>query len=158
MSDVTVPKRCLICANPDLNLVDGSSVWSQTITLALAATDSLAIDFLARAAPTRDTLFGPLMEDSRITVVDGTEVLAGQETVTQRLAPRQIAAAALTLDAANPYDLIVVRGYQIAKELLRTGDVLARCWLYVTDMAQQIDCIPNAELASLRALDRTRPA
>ena len=75
MTDVAPPKRCLICANPDLNLVDGSSVWSQTIALALAATDRLAIDFLARANPARKTLFGPLMADPRITIIDGPAVL-----------------------------------------------------------------------------------
>jgi glycosyltransferase involved in cell wall biosynthesis len=152
MSDAAVRKRCLICANPDLNRVDGSSVWSQTVALALAETGSLAIDFLARATPARDTLFGPLMADSRITVVDATAVLAEQGNVASRLGAEQVAAAALRLDAKNHYDLIVLRGYDIARELLQTRDVLARCWLYLTDIFQQVDDIPDEELAVLREL------
>ena len=30
-------KRVLICGNPDLNYIDGSSIWAQTIALATAA-------------------------------------------------------------------------------------------------------------------------
>ncbi|MBN1607605.1 MAG: glycosyltransferase [Polyangiaceae bacterium] len=152
MSEATAPKRCLICAAPDLNLVDGSSVWAQTIALALASTGSLAIDFLAPATPVRNTLFGPLMASPRITVVDGPTALAERGTTTQRLSAGHLVTLAAMLDEQRPYDLIVVRGYHVAQELLPVRHLLARSWLYLTDIQQRVEDIPKAEIPVLRKL------
>ncbi len=53
-------KRILICGNPDLNYIDGSSIWAQTIALIIAATGNAIVDFLAKSKPVRDELFLPL--------------------------------------------------------------------------------------------------
>ncbi|HSP31634.1 MAG TPA: hypothetical protein VLO13_06460, partial [Halomonas sp.] len=66
-------KRVLICGNPDLNIIDGSSIWAQTIALATAATGNAHVDFLARSTPARDELFGPLKAADDLTIIDGTE-------------------------------------------------------------------------------------
>ena len=65
-------RRVLICANPDLNLIDGSSIWAQTITLAMAETGKTHVDFLAKSTPEREELFSPLRQHEKINIIDGT--------------------------------------------------------------------------------------
>jgi len=131
-------KRVLICANPDLNFIDGSSIWAQTIALATAATGSAQVDFLAKSAPEREELFAPLRQAANLTILDGTarEHWAGKSV--KRLTLPMLAELAVTLDRKQPYDVIIVRGRDIAKQLLETPAVLAKCWLYLTDIPQSV--------------------
>lgn len=131
-------KRVLICANPDLNHIDGSSIWAQTIALAMAATGAAQVDFLAKSAPHRDELFAPLRAAPRLTILDGTADPHWQGKRYKRLTPPMMAELTVKLDGSNPYDVIVVRGLAIATQLLDTPHVLAKCWMYLTDIPQSV--------------------
>lgn len=129
-------KRVLVCANPDLNFIDGSSIWAQTITLALAATGEAQVDFIAKSAPQRPELFEPLTQVDSVTVVTGTDPQLWNGKGHARLSLPMMADLAVRLDQANPYDVIVVRGLEIATHLLAHPAVLRRTWLYLTDIGQ----------------------
>lgn len=131
-------KRVLICANPDLNYIDGSSIWAQTIALGLAATGTVQVDFLAKSRPARDELFAPLKAAPQITIIDGTAPQHWQGKGFKRLTLPMMAEFAVKLDRVESYDVIVVRGLDIAKQLLETPDVLAKCWMYLTDIPQSV--------------------
>jgi glycosyltransferase involved in cell wall biosynthesis len=137
--NVAEQKRVLVCANPDLNYIDGSSIWSQTIALAVAATGKAQVDFLARSTPEREELFGPLHQDSQLQVIDGTRPDYWKGKSFQRLTPPMMADLALQLDNDRPYDAIIVRGLEIAEKLLDHPGVLARCWVYLTDIPQTLE-------------------
>ncbi|MFD2189601.1 glycosyltransferase family protein [Pistricoccus aurantiacus] len=132
-------KRVLICGVPDLNYIDGSSIWSQTIALATAATGKAQVDFLARSTPVRDELHGPLKMADSITVIDGSDAQHWKGRGYARLTPLMMAKLAIQLDRADPYDVIIVRGLDIATPLLEAPDVLAKCWMYLTDIPQRLE-------------------
>ncbi|MCE1003088.1 hypothetical protein LU656_20475, partial [Pseudomonas sp. NMI1173_11] len=69
---MTINKRVLVCAAPDLNFIDGSSIWAQTITLALASTQCAVVDFVAKSKPERHELFQPLIDHPNVNIIDGT--------------------------------------------------------------------------------------
>lgn len=131
-------KRVLICGNPDLNYIDGSSIWAQTITLATAATGLARVEFLARSTPTRDELFGPLKASAGITILDGSDRRHWQGRGFARVTPAMMGELAMRLDRAEPYDVIIVRGLKIATQLLEAPNVLAKCWIYLTDVPQAV--------------------
>ena len=131
-------KRVLICGNPDLNYIDGSSIWAQTIALATAATGEAQIDFLAKSTPERDELFGPLKTVSNLNILDGTLPQHWQGKGYKRLTLPMMADLAIRLDRGKPYDVIIVRGLDIATKLLEAPDVLAKCWMYLTDIPQAL--------------------
>lgn len=140
-------KRILICANPDLNYIDGSSIWAQTITLALADTGNVRVDFLARSIPSRAELYGPLQSRPSINIIAPRGGLTGRGRFTLVSMARQ----AVRLHEANPYDVIVVRGLDIALELLESPMTLASCWLYLTDIPQSaVDINPEQRLLMRR--------
>lgn len=144
-------KRVLICGNPDLNFIDGSSIWAQTIALATAATGSAKVDFLTRSTPVRDELYGPLKSANNLTIIDGSDRQHWKGRGFSRITPEMMGKLAIQLDCANPYDVIIVRGLEIATQLLDAPEVLARCWLYLTDIPQAVgDYAPDQRLVMQR--------
>lgn len=132
-------KRVLVCGNPDLNFIDGSSIWAQTITLATAATGAAQVEFLARSAPQRDELFGPLLAADNLTIIDGSDRQYWEGGGYVRITPSMMGELAIKRDRADPYDVIIVRGLEIVTLLLEAPDVLAKCWVYLTDIPQHIE-------------------
>ena len=143
-------KRCLVCVNPDLNLIDGSSIWAQTITLALAKTGLLQVDFIAKATPVRDELFQPLVDSDQVNVIDGgnKKYWGGQSRA--RLTPSNMVDLAKRLDEKKGYDLVLIRGIDIAREAGMDLDLLSRCWIYLTDIQQEYDKLNSRELQELK--------
>ncbi|MFI2817178.1 glycosyltransferase family protein [Vreelandella piezotolerans] len=131
-------KRVLICGNPDLNYIDGSSIWAQTIALATAATGNAKVEFLARSTPARDELYGMLKADGNVSLLDGSDRQYWQGQGFARLTPAMMGELAIRLDRAKPYDVIIVRGLEIANQLLDAPDVLAKSWMYLTDIPQSL--------------------
>lgn len=132
-------KRVLVCGSPDLNFIDGSSIWAQTIALAFAATGQAEVEFLAKSKPEREELFAPLRSADQLTIVDGTAPSYWNGKGFKRLSLPMMAELTIKLDQANPYDVVVVRGFDIAATLLEHPAVLKKCWLYLTDIPQQLD-------------------
>lgn len=131
-------KRVLICANPDLNYIDGSSIWAQTIALATAATPTAQVDFIAKSTPERDELFAPLKTAQRINIIDGTKHKHWQGKSYKRLSLTMMAELAVALNDIYAYDVIIVRGLEIATQLLKFPEVLSKCWMYLTDIPQSL--------------------
>lgn len=132
-------KRVLICANPDLNFIDGSSIWLQTIALAVAATGDARLDFMAKSRPERAELYAPLQANNAITIIDASQPQYWQGKSHRRVPLTLMAQLAVQLHRQQAYDVIIVRGTEIATSLLAQPDILARCWLYLTDIPQSLD-------------------
>ncbi|WP_404416392.1 hypothetical protein LG277_03335 [Vreelandella aquamarina] len=144
-------KRVLICGNPDLNYIDGSSIWAQTIVLATAATGVAKVEFLARSTPARDELYAPLKANADIILLDGSDRRHWQGQSFTRITPAMMGELAIRLDREAPYDVIIVRGLEIASQLLEAPDVLAKCWMYLTDIPQALsDYAPDERLVMQR--------
>lgn len=131
-------KRVLICGNPDLNYIDGSSIWAQTIALATAASGKAKVEFLAKSTPARDELYAPLKSNTDISIIDGSDRQHWQGKGFARITPAMMGELAIRLDRVQPYDVIIIRGLEIASQLLDAPDVLAKSWMYLTDIPQTL--------------------
>lgn len=138
-------KRILICANPDLNFIDGSSIWLQTIALALAKCKKTQIDLICRSTPDRPELFEPLRSCQNIRLIDGTHPAFWQGRNTNRVNLSRMADLANFLSTKQHYDIVVVRGLDIALSLEQYPELLAKSWLYLTDIPQSLG-LYNAKL------------
>jgi len=152
MDEVNPVKRVLVCANPDLNLIDGSSIWLQTITLAISATKKTNVDFIAKSLPERDELFQPLADASDINIINGTDKKYWKGKGFRRLTLPMMAELAKKLDELEPYDVIIIRGTEIATSLLNYPYLLSKCWLYLTDIPQSLDEYPDESREVMKRL------
>nr|WP_240489739.1 glycosyltransferase [Actinomadura atramentaria] len=81
---------------------------------------------------------------------------AGRIPAKVPMPPRWAAAVLGELDAADPFDLVVVRGRTIAAKLA-AGPLAGRLWTYLTDIPQSADEMTHAAAAELgRIADASR--
>tara|TARA_B100000700_G_scaffold324541_1_gene430975 strand:- start:2289 stop:4463 length:2175 start_codon:yes stop_codon:yes gene_type:complete len=133
------PRKILVCGNPDLNYIDGSSIWAQTIALVFAEIPGTQVDFIAKSTPKRFELYSELQNHSSINIIDGTQPEYWQGSKPQRLTMPMMGDLTIKLHKENQYDHIIIRGFDIATHLIRDLNVLARCWMYLTDIPQKVE-------------------
>lgn len=121
------PVRVLLYGDVDLNIIDGSAVWLTS----MAETWSLAgarVDVQLKAVEGRTLLSGALRQLPGVTVRP-----AQPPRGRQALDPMRAADALQELDGQDPYDVVMVRGIRICRQIARRGAFAGRLWSYVTE-------------------------
>ncbi len=138
MTTRTRPLRAAVYGDVNLNILDGSAIWAQSIVDALSAVGGCTTTFLLKAAVTNDRLVAPLLALPGVRVVRPFEegLISGPA---DQLRPEDAVALLRALDDEARFDLVVVRGLQVAAELARDGHFAGRCWTYLTDIPQDVD-------------------
>uniref|UniRef100_UPI0028BECA49 glycosyltransferase n=1 Tax=Citricoccus sp. TaxID=1978372 RepID=UPI0028BECA49 len=119
--------RVLLYGDVDLNIVDGSAVWLTS----MAQTWSLAgaqVDVQLKAVEDRTLLSGELRSMPGVTVWP-----AHPPQGRRALDPVPAAEALQQLDGQDPYDVVMVRGLRICRQVARRGAFAGRLWSYVTE-------------------------
>jgi len=136
--------RALVYGDIDLNLIDGSAIWLQSVTQALARA-GCAVTLVLKAPVRTSRLIAPLLAEPGVTVrrpfeehllegLEGVEGAAGSGPV------RAAAAAGLLarLDAEQPHDLVVLRGRAVTSAAAKSEAFDGRLWAYLTDVPQSV--------------------
>jgi len=130
--------RALVYGDIDLNLIDGSAIWLQSVTQALARAGCAVT--LALKAPVRTSrLIAPLLAEPGITVRRPFEehLLDGLDG-TSSLRPPAAIELLTRLDTDRPYDLVVLRGRAVTLAAARSEAFAGRLWPYLTDVPQSV--------------------
>src|SRR5689334_3976842 len=136
--------RALVYGDVDLNIIDGSAIWAQAMVQALHEA-GVTVTFVLKAPVRTDRLVAPLENLPDVTV------RRLPEDATTSLTVENAAQLLTELDAADPYDLVVVRGKKLAVRL--TGTPLAgRLWTYLTDVPQNVAEMSGAVRGELAAV------
>jgi glycosyltransferase involved in cell wall biosynthesis len=127
--------RALVYGDIDLNLIDGSAIWLQSVTQALAGA-GCAVTLVLKAPVRAGRLIEPLLADPGVTVRRPFEehLLEGPGPVTAAAAPELLA----RLDAEAPHDLVVLRGRAVTAAAAKSGAFAGRLWPYLTDVPQSV--------------------
>ncbi len=127
--------RALVYGDIDLNLIDGSAIWLQSVTQALAGA-GCAVTLVLKAPVRTSRLIEPLLAEPGVTVRRPFEehLLEGPGPVAAAAAPELLA----RLDAEAPHDLVVVRGRAVTAAAAKSGAFAGRLWPYLTDVPQSV--------------------
>jgi glycosyltransferase involved in cell wall biosynthesis len=127
--------RALVYGDIDLNLIDGSAIWLQSVTQALAGA-GCAVTLVLKAPVRTSRLIEPLLAEPGVTVRRPFEehLLEGPGPVPAAAAPELLA----RLDAEAPYDLVVLRGRAVTAAAAKSGAFAGRLWPYLTDVPQSV--------------------
>jgi glycosyltransferase involved in cell wall biosynthesis len=138
--------RALVYGDIDLNLIDGSAIWLQSVTQALAAA-GCEVTLVLKAPIRTDRLIAPLLAEPRVTVRRPFEehLLEGPGPVRASAAPELLA----RLDAETPYDLVVLRGRAVTAAAAQNGALSGRLWPYLTDVPQSVPGLTAAAAEEL---------
>ena len=144
--------RALVYGDIDLNLLDGSAIWLQSVTQALARA-GCEVTLLLKAPVTTSRLIAPLFAEPGITVRSPHKEQLASTTVQAAAAPPLLA----RLDAEKPYDLLVLRGRKVTTAVANSKAFDGRLWAYLTDVPQSVPGLTAdlaAELATIAAAAR----
>ncbi len=127
--------RALVYGDIDLNLIDGSAIWLQSVTQALARA-GCAVTLVLKAPVRTSRLIAPLLAEPGITVRRPFEehLAAGPGSLRPAAATELLA----RLDAERRHDLVVLRGRALTAAAARSEAFTGRLWPYLTDVPQSV--------------------
>jgi glycosyltransferase involved in cell wall biosynthesis len=139
--------RALVYGDIDLNLLDGSAIWLQSVTQALARA-GCKVTLLLKAPVTTSRLIAPLLAEPGITVRSPHKEQLATTAVQAADAPSLLA----RLDQQQPFDLLVLRGRAVTAEVARSATFDGRLWAYLTDVPQSVPGLTPELAAELTAI------
>ena len=143
--------RALVYGDVDMNLLDGSAVWLQSVIQALVGA-GCSVTLLLKAPVRTERLLAPIRALDGVTVrsphaerMPGT----GQEA---NLNVAQAVAALAAIDGENPHDLVVLRGRALVVAAAKSGHFDGRLWSYLTDVPQSVPAMTPEAARDLAAV------
>ncbi len=139
--------RVLLYAPVDLNLIDGSAIWCASVAQMLVLDPDIAVDVLLNSPLRRTVNTDPLAGNARVRWVSAWEPQAHAalrelpERLGPRLTPAQALAAIERLHAAEPYDLLILRGGSICRLVAAAPRLAGRSWFYLTQGGADFETI-----------------
>ena len=132
-----MPRRlkALLYGDVDLNVIDGSAIWVASMAEVLASAGCHVTLMLKH--PIRITLvMEPVADHPAIRIVPPTRSRSDRQGSAGSLSPDRLLASLRRLDSKERFDLIVVRGVEIARRMAGEASLRGRLWTYLTDVPQ----------------------
>ncbi len=135
----------LVYGDVDMNLLDGSAIWLQSVTQALVAA-GCAVTLVLKAPVRTDRLVAPLQGLPEVTIRSPhAEGLLPGLTEASLTVPQAVAVLASAdkagVDGAGQHDLVVLRGRALVSAAARDGAFDGRLWSYLTDVPQAVPAV-----------------
>ncbi len=142
--------RVAVYGDVNLNILDGSAIWAQSMVEALSASGRCETVLLLKAAVQNDRLVRPLVALDNVRIVRPFEegLVPGPG---DQLTPADAVSLLQRLDDEQPFDVVVVRGLRLVSALAAAPRFAGRLWTYLTDIPQAID---DAEPDQIEELER----
>src|SRR5690554_1884774 len=115
--------RILLYADVNLGLIDGSSIWVQSLVSTLLQGSSNHITVVTRMRDARGIVTGPLQCNERVAFV-------GTDLADEELSPHEASDLISSLDDQKQFDVVIIRGNDVALHCASSGQFEGRIWLY----------------------------
>jgi len=135
--------RILVYCDADLNLIDGSAVWTASITQVLALDPQAEVTLLLKRPLRRSLLTEPLASKPNVRLFDPYAQpdrfsrVGGSWFKNKRLQPGEAAETIATLDRDKAFDLILARGLRLCQAVVGQPSLAGRVWAYLTDFTDE---------------------
>ena len=145
--------RALVYGDVDLNLLDGSAIWLQSVSQALVAA-GCAVTLVLKAPVRTDRLVAPLRAVPAVTIRSPhAERLLPGLTEASLTVPQAVSVLS-AVDRVAPHDLVVLRGRALVSSAARDGAFDGRLWSYLTDVPQAVPAVTPAAAEDLTMIAR----
>lgn len=122
------PIRIAVYGDVNLNIIDGSAIWLTSLVEVLHRIERTRITVLRKAPVRRELAAAGLTELPRVRVVDPPSKAV--------LAPADALDQLERLDRQQPFDIVVLRGYEVSRQAVTRPGLADRLWVYLTDIPQ----------------------
>ncbi|WP_102026478.1 glycosyltransferase family 4 protein [Salirhabdus sp. Marseille-P4669] len=148
----------LVYGDVNANIIDGSSIWLTSISETLAQYKDITVNVLLKYPIMRKTVINNLFEYDNINIIDPytDESIKQNNKLKKKLTKflsYTIAAETIDfLDSINNYDLIIIRGYNLSKEISQVYKVSHKTVYYITDFPQQEEDVTKEDIIYLTTM------
>lgn len=115
----------------NLNAIDGSSVWVQSVALALAKVTDIDLSLVLSHPIENERIIGPLLANPRVRIIDPF-----QDGPSSPQAPLPFEDAVGLLSGLD-VDAIILRGAEVATRLANEPELTGKLYPYLTDIPQR---------------------
>jgi glycosyltransferase involved in cell wall biosynthesis len=121
----------------NLNVMDGSAIWVQSVAETLNVDPRLRVTLPLKALERRGVITDLIRTLPRVDLVDSRDVIATADHV---LTPQSAVDVLVELDRARNFDIALVRGFEVCRELIRRGALAGRVWAcYVVEPERNLE-------------------
>ncbi|MFV2197052.1 glycosyltransferase [Nocardiopsis sp. LOL_012] len=152
----TPPPRALLYGDVDLNIIDGSAIWAQSMAQALVAA-GCQVTLLLKAPVRTDRLTAPLTRTPGVRLLRPYEDELLPDLGPRGLTPEQAVELITRQDGRSRLDLVVVRGRRLAGLAAQEESLSGRLWTYLTDFPHSVSeftATATAELTDIALASR----
>lgn len=135
------PIRIAVYGDVNLNIIDGSAIWLTSLVQVLHRIARAQITVLRKAPVRRDLLSAELADLARVQVVGHASKRA--------LTPAQALDELERLDLRQPFDVVVLRGYELCRQAVARRGLADRLWVYLTDIPQDASALSDNDRAQI---------
>ncbi|EUJ20973.1 hypothetical protein [Listeria aquatica] len=126
--------RILLYGDIDLNFMDGSAVWLTSIAPVLSSNSRIQVDLLLKAKEQNNHLTSALEGYDNLRVIQPFQEFSKMlSTKNTRLTVEEAVQIMARLQAESPYDLVIVRGFNLVREIMNYDVFQAITVPYLTD-------------------------
>ena len=138
----------------NLNAIDGSSVWAQSVALALSSLRGTKVKVLSSHRLVSDRIVGPLRNAKDVEVIDPFVSELADE-----IEPLALGRASELLESMTRWsaDFVIVRGAAAAEHLATVPALKGRLLPYLTDVPQRASEITDADRDRMEVIMRAAP-
>lgn len=144
--------RALVYGDVNLNLIDGSAIWLQGMVEVLARA-GCAVSLLLKSPVETTRLLDPLTSSPQVTLYrpyeDGLLGPGAGADAGAGLSPREASRLIRDLDERGRFDLVVLRGQRVVRQVVVDGGLDGRLWPYLTDIPQSVPELTETARAQL---------
>lgn len=124
--------RLLVYADVNLNLIDGSTIWVQSLLEVLRLTYPTAqLTLVSRETLTGVAVGGTLSRDTRIDIQCCDPALIAEARPSAGAMATIVCRTIADLHAKAPFDRIIVRSTEVAQQLARNPELTPKVWAYL---------------------------
>ncbi len=146
------PRRAIVYGDVNLNILDGSAIWVQSMAEALSGA-GVDTRVLLKAPVETGRLVDPLRTMPGVRIIDPFEGSRGRTPLSVAEAVEHME----RLDAQERADLIVVRGLRLVAAASASPALAGRLWTYLTDIPQSpldMDDVQRERLGAIAQASR----
>ncbi|MBC2149677.1 glycosyltransferase family 4 protein [Listeria booriae] len=143
--------KVLVYGDVDLNIMDGSAVWLTSMAGMLATNPDIQAEILLKARIKNTLLTDEMAGYPNVTIIQPYENLGERSFANgNRMNVAEAVTVMKELDAKNNYDLIIVRGFDLVRQLMQEGGLLVEKTVpYITDFSHTLTRSSRKERSEL---------
>jgi len=136
--------RVAVYADANMNLIDGSSVWTASLAETLAGLEYTQVFLLLKSKEKRSLLTEPLKKFRNVEIISPNKNL-----IKDNLTPEAALDKIEDMDRRLNFDAIVLRGFSLCEKASLRTSLHGRLWTYLTDIPQKNEDLTDSTLQML---------